>query len=100
MTVDRRHLLAATATAGLGLGLAAANTSGARAATTDAAGGTGGYVEFEPSPGRDVTMRLQRTIDRAASLGRPIRFAPGSYDVNGAVAAKYQADRPVRFGDS
>lgn len=80
MTLNRRHVLATTATAGVAL--AAASSADAASRKPYASRHA---VEFFPSRGGDMTGRLQDAINHAAALGRPVTIAPGRYRVNGKI---------------
>lgn len=83
MSVDRRNLLAATATAGLGFGLVSTRAHGTSAAQSTA---PTHMKSFDVGPVRDdATARLQRVIDQAATLGRPVQLGPGYYDIRGTL---------------
>ena len=86
MSVDRRNLLAATATAGIGLGMAATSSNTANAARS-AVQPDSAAVHVSPGPG-DITARLQRAIDRAATLGRLVQLAPGRYEIHDTLRLK------------
>lgn len=83
MTVNRRHLLAATATTSIELGLVGTTASSVSAARTTTPTPVNG---LHISAGRgDTTARLQRAIDHAASLNSPLQLGPGQHDVRGIV---------------
>lgn len=82
MTVERRQLLAVTATAGLGL--VSAGTYNASAAAKRARSSTDRGVVFSSTAG-DATKDLQAAIDRAASLRVPVHMVAGTYDIGGVV---------------
>ena len=98
MTVNRRNLLAATATTGVGL---AAATAAAAGATRDRRHCDARYIDFGPRHRGDVTSQLQRTINHAAALDRAVLIAPGHYHVRGTIhsASEHQVDRTAWFGN-
>lgn len=82
MRIDRRQLVAASAGFGLAAAVQSSTQSPAEAATLRS---PASFVDFSPGQGGDVTTRLQRTIEYAATLGHPIQITPGHYQIRGAV---------------
>lgn len=80
MTINRRHVLATTATAGMALAAASSADAASRKPYV-----ARHHVDLFPGRGSDMTGRLQDAINHAAALGRPIAIAPGTYRVSGKV---------------